>query len=128
MVFNIGNQQAGQINMAGRDQYNFGGQQGSVVSNADAYAAVRALWVAVQKVDLPPSVRDQVREDVAAVERNLASSRPDQPQAAGRLERLTKVLGRYGALAAAGASLVGPLATLGRWLGPAGTALLGLLP
>jgi hypothetical protein len=43
MVFNIHNQQAGQIDISGRDQYNFGGQQGSVVSPSDAHAAARAL-------------------------------------------------------------------------------------
>jgi hypothetical protein len=128
MVFNIGNQQAGQINMAGRDQYNLGGQHGSIVSVADAHAAVEALRVALHHVDLPPGVSDQVRRDVAAVERDLDSRTPDREQVAGRLERLTKALGRCGALAGAGVSLVGPLTTLGRWLGPAGAAVLGLLP
>jgi uncharacterized membrane protein len=128
MVFNIGNQQAGQINMAGRDQYNSGGQHGAVISVADAHAAVQAVWASLQNANLPPTVRDQLQQDVAAVERNLASAAPDRAQVAGRLERLTKTLGRYGALTAAGASLVTPLTTLGRWLGPAGAALLGLLP
>jgi hypothetical protein len=128
MVFNIHNQQAGQINISGRDQYNFGGQQGAVVSQADARAAARMLWDAVQHVDLPPEVRAQVLHDAAAVERDLAGPSPDGQQAAGRLERLTKALSGAGAFAAAGASLIGPLTTLGRWLGPAGSALLGLLP
>src|SRR5687767_13718285 len=99
MVFNIGNQQAGQINMAGRDQYNSGGQHGSVVPVADAHAAAQALWAALQHVDLPPTVREQMRQDVAAVEGSLAGAAPDRGEVAGRLERLTRSLGRYGALA-----------------------------
>jgi hypothetical protein len=128
MVFNIGNQEAGQINMAGRDQYNSGGQHGAVISVADAHTAVQAVWAALQRMHLPPRLRDQLHQDVAAVERSLASATPDRAQVAGRLERLTRALGRCGALAGAGASVVAPLTTLGRWLGPAGAALLGLLP
>ncbi|GIF00485.1 hypothetical protein [Paractinoplanes rishiriensis] len=65
--------------------------------------------------------------DAAAVERELAAAHPDAGQVAGRLERLTRELNRWGALAGAGASLTGPLQTLGRWLGPAGATLLALL-
>lgn len=127
MVFNIGNQQAGQINMAGRDQYNYGGQQGSVVSVGEARGAAQALRAALGTADLPPAVREDLRQEAAAVERDLATPEPDRGRVADRLERMTRTLGRMGALAAAGASLVGPLATLGHWLGPAGATLLGLL-
>jgi hypothetical protein len=123
MVFNINNQHAAQINMAGRDQYT----TGPVVGLGDAVAAARALRAALDRTALPPGVHEQVREDAAAVERDLAGGAPDPGQAARRLERVTKALSRYGALASAGAALVGPLDTLGRWLGPAGTALLALL-
>jgi hypothetical protein len=126
MVFNINNQNAAQINMAGRDQYNTG-PQGTVVGLGDAYAAAQALRAAVGQVDLPPGIREQVREDAVAVERELAAGAPDREQSAGRIERLTRSLSRCGALASAGAALVGPLTTLGRWLGPAGAAVLSLL-
>ncbi|WP_433378837.1 hypothetical protein ACQPZX_12405 [Actinoplanes sp. CA-142083] len=126
MVFNINNQNAAQINMAGGDQYNTG-PQGTVIGSHDAYAAARALRVAVAQVALPPGVREQVWADAVAVERELAAGEPDRQQAAGRIERLTAALSRYGALATAGAALAGPLTTLGRWLGPAGAAVLNLL-
>lgn len=126
MVFNINNQNAGQINMAGRDQYNTG-PQGTVIGLPDAYAAVRALRSAVAQVELPPRVREQVLAEAGAVERELAAGAPDRQQSAGRLERLTKALAGCGALASAGAALVEPLTTLGRWLGPAGAAVLSLL-
>jgi hypothetical protein len=124
VVFNINSQNAAQINMAGRDQYN----TGPVVGLGDAVAAARALRAALGQAPLPPGVREQVWDDASAVERELAGGAPDPQQTAGRLERITETLSRYGALASAGTALVGPLVTIGRWLGPAGTALLGLLP
>ena len=128
MAFNIHNQTAGQISNVDGNQYNFGGQQNSVVSHGDAHAAALALLAAVQRVGLPPEALAYALQDITAVERDLAGGRPDPQQAAGRLERLTRGLSRTGALAAAGASLIGPLTTLGRWLGPAGAAVLSLLP
>jgi hypothetical protein len=126
MVFNIHNQNAAQINMAGRDQHNTG-PQNTIVGLPDAYAAAQALRTAVGQVNLPAGIREQVWQDVVAVERELATGAPDQQQSAGRIERLTEALGRCGALASAGAALIGPLTTLGRWLGPAGAAVLSLL-
>lgn len=90
--------------------------------------AARALLSAVRRVDLPSDLRDHVLNDVAAVEEAIAGGAPAPQEVAGRLDRVTRALSRAGALAAAGAGLVGPLTTLGRWLGPAGAAVLALLP
>ena len=128
MTFNIQNQNAGNISNVGGNQYNYGGQHGTVVSLADAHAAARALLATLHRVDLPPDLRAHVLDDVAAVEGAIAGGAPAQPEVAGRLDRVTRALSQAGALAAAGAGLVGPLTTLGRWLGPAGAALLALLP
>lgn len=127
MVFNIGNQQAGQINMAGRDQYNYGGQHGSMISVGEARDAALALRAALEAAHLPPAERAELRHEAAQVERELTTPDPDRERVAGRLERMTRTLGRLGALAGAGASLIGPLTVLGHWLGPAGATLLGLL-
>ena len=127
MVFNIGNQQAGQINMAGRDQYNYGGQQGSMISIGEARDAAQALRAALEAANLPAAERAELRQDAADVERDLTTPAPDRERVATRLERMTRTLGRLGALAGAGAGLIGPLTVLGRWLGPLGTTLLGLL-
>jgi hypothetical protein len=126
MVFNINNQNAAQINMAGGNQY-VTGPQGTTIQLHDAYAAARALRAAVAQVALPPDVREQVLTDTVAVERELAAGAPNRQESARLIERVTESLGRYGALASAGAALVGPLTTLGRWLGPAGAAVLSLL-
>src|SRR3954470_3459739 len=97
MVFNINNQNAGQINMAGRDQYHTG-SQGTVIGLPDAYAAARALRAAVGRADPPAGIREQVWDDATALERELAAGAPDKQRAAGRLERLAGALRRYGAL------------------------------
>jgi hypothetical protein len=128
MTFNIQNQNAGHISNVAGNQYNYGDQHATVVSLADAHTAARALLAAVHRVDLRPDLRDHLLNDAAAVEGAIAGGTPDQQEVAGRLDRITRALSQAGALVAAGASLVGPLITLGRWLGPAGAALLALLP
>ena len=128
MTFHIGDQHANQINNVGRDQIVSGGQHGAAVALEDAQAAVQALRRALGQLVVPSVVREDLDQEAAAVALDLASGHPDPGRVAGRLERLTALLGRFGALAAAGATLTGPLSTLGHWLGPAGTTLLRLLP
>jgi hypothetical protein len=128
MTFNIQNQNAGQISNVAGNQYNHGDQYATVVSLADARTAARALVAALHRVDVRSDLRDHLLNDAAAVEGAIAGGTPDQQEVAGRLDRITKALSQAGALVAAGASLVGPLTALGRWLGPAGAALLALLP
>jgi len=128
MTFHIGDQHANQINNVGHDQIITGGQHGSAVAIEDAQAAVHALRRVLGQLTVPAVVRDEVEQEAAAVAVDLASGVPDPGRIAGRLERLTALLGRFGALAGAGAALTGPLSTLGHWLGPAGVTLLRLLP
>jgi len=128
MTFHIGDQHANQINNVGGDQFIAGGQHGAVIELSDAQAAAQALRRALRRAPVPPVVRDEIEQDAAAVALDLASAQPDQARIAARLERLTALLSRFGALAGAGAALTGPLSTLGHWLGPAGSALLRLLP
>ncbi|WP_433065226.1 hypothetical protein [Dactylosporangium sp. CS-033363] len=126
MTFNIGNQQAANINNVAGNQYNAGGQY-ATVTIGEAHAAVRALQAAVQRLAVPEDLRGHLLRDAAAVERAVVAGTADKPEVAGRLERVTRALAHAGAFAAAGAGLVGPLTTLGQWLGPAGSALLALL-
>jgi len=128
LTFHIGNQHANQINNVGRDQFVAGGQHGATVNLADAQAAAQALRYALRQLTVPDVVRDELERQAAAVALDLASGTPDPERLAGRLERVTTLLGRLGALATTGAALTGPLSTLGHWLGPAGAALLRLLP
>ena len=128
MTFHSGNQHANQINNVGRDQFVSGGQHGAAIELAGAQAAAQALRYALRQLTVPAVVRDELEQEAAAVALDLASGTPDPQRLAGRLERVTALLGRFGALATTGAALTGPLSTLGHWLGPAGAALLRLLP
>lgn len=128
MVFNIGNQTGGVISNVARDQHVTGGQHGTAISIADAKSAARALTAALERIDLPADVGSAVREQASEVQRELDRPEPDRERVAGRLERLTRALAGAGALATAGAGLIGPLTTLAHWLGSVGAPLLRLLP
>lgn len=122
------NPNAHRINNVGREQFVTGGEHGAAIALADAQAAAQALRFALRQLTVPPVVREELEHDAAAVALDLASGAPDPDRVAGRLERLTTMLARFGALASTGVSLTGPLSTLGHWLGPSGAALLRLLP
>jgi hypothetical protein len=126
MTFNIGQQNAGVINNVAGDQKIAGGQSGALAFG-DPIDALKALRGALGDVELPEQTADAVKRDLDEVTRAIDRVEPDKKTAAGRLERLTGLLKSSGALVAAGASLMGPLQALGRWLGPLGEGLLKLL-
>jgi hypothetical protein len=70
-------------------------------------------------------------DERAEAERQLGAARAavenEPQQAADPLRRFTEILKGAGALATAGAALVGPLTRIGQWLGPVGAAVLQLL-
>jgi hypothetical protein len=125
MAIHINNQNAAQINNVEGTQNISGGNQ--YVTVDQARVAAQALRAALEQLPLPAAAADRLRQDAEAVQRAVSATDPDRGQVAGRLERITRELGRWSALAGAGASLLGPLHTLGRWLGPAGATLLSLL-
>jgi hypothetical protein len=131
MVFNIGNQSGGVVNNVGRDQVVHGGQYGVSVTREDALDAVAVLRSLLASADLPGLTdedRATVEEDVGVIAGDLASDAPDREGVRSRLERVTEVLTRAGAVAGAGAALVGPLTTIAQWLGPLGASVLRMLP
>jgi hypothetical protein len=127
----IGSQQGGVFYNAAGNQY-IRGDHIATVNNAgvttEVLAAAQDLRAALEQADLPDALRARAKEEMAAVEEELAAPEPDPPRVAGALQRLTGVLVAAGPLAAAAASLVNPLMTLAKWLGPAGQALLQVLP
>jgi hypothetical protein len=124
-VFNIGSQQAGVVNNVAGDQTIGQLQAGLEVG---ALAAVGDLRSALAAAGLPEPERRAAGRAVDEVEGELRRPAPDRRRVAGRLEELAGLLGRAGALAAAADRLVPPLQHLAGWLGPAGHALLALLP
>lgn len=131
MSQHIGSQQGGVFYNAGRDQHIRGNHTATVGTTGvtpDVLRAAKDLRAALESAELPPALLARAQEEMAAVENELSGEETDPPRVAGALQRLTGVLLAAGPLATAASSLVAPLETLASWLGPAGRALLQLLP
>lgn len=113
----------GTVNQAGRDIITSGGAS----SPQEALLALVQLRAALDGVELPPEADRAAREDLDAAEQELRRPEPDHGQVASRLERITETLKTAGALAAAGAGLVGPIGAVAGFLGPLGSAVVKLL-
>jgi hypothetical protein len=128
MTFHIGQQNAGVINIAGRDQRIHGGQQGMVTAGESERRAVRELRAALATSNLDETNAAEARAQVAEIDAALHAPRPDRSRVARTLERLTRLLAAAGTLTTAGIALIGPLQTLAGWLGDLGEPILRLLP
>lgn len=126
MTFNIGNQNAVNINNVGGDQ-TVADQSGVMVTVDDARDATRELRRALTAVPLDAQTAAIGRQSVDEVETELAQGAPDPRRIAPIVLRLTKSLAAAGALAAATTGLVAPLATIASWLGALGAPVLQLL-
>ena len=128
MTFNIGNQNAANINNVGRDQHITGGQTGIVVTPEQARQALADLRVGVSATRLDPVTSVAAETELRDIDAGVRQPEPDRARIAPRLERLPRILLAAGSLASAGSALVGPLRTLAQWLGALGAPILGLLP
>jgi hypothetical protein len=128
MSIHVKNQTAGVINNVDGDQVVYSGQHGTVVTDEDAWRAVRELRDALAGVALDETTAAEARAQVAEIEAAVHAPRPDRHRAAGTLKRLIKLLVDAGSLTTASAALIGPLQTLVGWLGAHGAAILSLLP
>ena len=128
MTFNIGSQNAANINNVAGDQHIHGGQFGvtsGTETAVDALTRLRAAIEANPEVAGDPSVRAEVQQ----IEGALASSpEPDRPAISSALDRLARRLQTLGALTTAGAAIVGPLRELAGWLGPLAGQVISVLP
>ena len=128
-IFNIGSQQAANINNVAGDMILTGGQHGAAnLTVIDARREIRVVRQNLDQAALPPQSRLAAGRALEGVEEELDKPEPDRGRVAGRLEELTRVLASAGALAGAGGALVQPLRRLASWLGPLGLSLLRLLP
>ena len=128
MTFNIGSQTGGVINNVTGDLRITGGQHGMVVGDDEARQASLDLRDGLAHTPLDQTQAAQAHARVQEVTTELQSPQPDRSRIARTLQRLTELLLKAGHLATTGAALVGPLRTLGSWLGALGTPLLHLLP
>jgi len=128
MTFNIGNQNAGNINNVARDQHITGGQTDIVVTSEQALQALADLRAGIGATRLDPVPSVAAQTELRDIEADLRQPEPDRTRIAPRLERLTRILLAAGSLASAGSALVAPLGMLAHWLGALGAPILGLLP
>lgn len=126
--FHINSQSDGVFNNVGGDQHVHGDQTWTGGADADVAAAVRELRAALVAAGLPAALHGQAEREVDQVEQQVNAAEPDRPAAAGALQRLTGLLVAAAPVAAATASLVGPVQTLAGWLGTAGAGVLRMLP
>jgi hypothetical protein len=121
MGFNIGNQQAANINNVEGNQTIHGGQHGDYQAGVPSVAAaalvrqLRAMGLSVEAVQ------------AEAIQAELDGPSPDHQDIADRLTRLTTVLDSAGKIAQAGQALRGPLTALAGCLGVVGAPILHLL-
>src|SRR4029453_10434324 len=101
MTFNIGNQNAANINNVGRDQHITGGQTGIVVTSEQALQALADLRAGVPVAHLQPAPSCAGETDPREIEAGLRQPEPDRTRIAPRLERLTRILLAAGSLASA---------------------------
>ena len=127
MSINIRNQYAGVITNIDGNQVIYGGLHGTVVTDEDAWRAVRELREALAGVALNGTQAAEARAQVAEIDAAVRAPRPDKHRAADTLKRLTELLAGAGSLTTARAALMGPLQTLATWLGAHGTAILSML-
>jgi hypothetical protein len=126
--FTIGSQNAGVIQNVGGDL-----TMGDVTVAASwDPAAVRReleqLEAEAARVPLPETARVAVDEALAEAAAESSKKAPDRGRIAQLVQRATEILGQAGALAEAGSGLVKSLQQTATVLGPAGKALLALLP
>ncbi len=129
MTFNIGNQNAGNINNVGGDQHITGGQTGIMITTETARQAIVDLREVLKIIPLDPATSVEAKAEIDQIETVMRQPVPDRPRIAARLERLTRIFLTAGSLASAGSTLLQPLHTMANWLGGTlGQPILNLLP
>ncbi len=128
-IFNIGSQQAVNLNNVAGDMTIVGGQHGeATITIATVYRDIQLLREGLQDLPLPPRERQVADQALDRAMQEVAQAIPNKRKIASYLEEVTQILGKFGALAGASAALVEPLQRLSSWLGPVGRIVLHLLP
>lgn len=122
-IFKIGSQHGMISNVAGDQYLQYAGRDLSI----DVAATVAELRTALAATPLTPAERREAAETLDELDCDLARERFDAPRIASRVERLTTLLSRAGALAATAVELRAPLERLATWLGDIGDEVWHLL-
>ena len=92
----------------------------NISSTAEARVAAKKLRAALHEAALPRETAVTAARELEQIELELRKPQPDRQRIARPLERLTATLKTAGALASAGAALIGPIGVLAGFLGPLG--------
>jgi hypothetical protein len=128
MGFQVTNQHAQTINMVEGQQTTITGTHANVTIAQQVRPELNQLRAVLDRLsDLPPGASTAAARELDGAEVAVAGPEPDRQELAERLGRLTTVLVRAGALAAAGQSLSVPLIDLATKLGHLGQPILRAL-
>jgi hypothetical protein len=126
-TFNIGSQE-GVISNVGGDMNVYGGQHAAIILPvAELRRELESLSKALGSLSLPPSESHAAELHMKAAQEELGRSQPDRHTVAARMEQITKILKRSGALTAAGLAVLNPLHGIAALLGPLGSSILKAL-
>jgi HPt (histidine-containing phosphotransfer) domain-containing protein len=125
VTFNIGRQDANIVNNVGGDQYNTG--QYVVSGQREALELLHRLRSELDSIEMPATLATQAKQAAQQAEDVLAQRDPDKELVSRHLRAVATSLKEASGVLDAGRGIGRTLAELGRWLGPAGVALLSLL-
>jgi hypothetical protein len=127
-TFNIGQQNAANIQNIGGDAVVHGGIQATASwETLELRRAIEQARAAVAELTLPQPVLEHVNSSLEAAASEAAQPEPDRRDVAEHLGTAAETLREAGALADAGTSVVDSLRRAGAVLGPIGLALVGAL-
>jgi len=124
--FNIGSQHGNVSNVAG-DMTAYGGQYYTAVPADMIKQELENIHRIISIMELSPEGRKRAAALLADADRELGQPGCDAEKVARPVKRLAGFLSDIGAIAAAGAALIGPFQAIASWLGPAGQAILHLI-
>ncbi|MGH3042940.1 MAG: hypothetical protein ACRDNG_14605 [Gaiellaceae bacterium] len=127
-TFEIGTQNAGSIQNVGGDLTIGNLRVDAAWSTVEIRHELTRLRQELAGIALPPESRTAAEAAVGAAAAEAETAAPDRGAIARRLREATTILGEAGALSTAGTGLVESLRRAAAVLGPAGKALLTLLP
>ena len=128
MGFQVTNQHAQTINMVEGQQTTITGAHANVTIAQQVRPELNQLRAVLDQLsDLPPGASTAAARELDGAEVAVAGPEPDRQELAERLGRLTTILVRAGALAAASQSLSVPLIDLANKLGHLGQPILRAL-
>jgi hypothetical protein len=127
-TFNIGSQNAANIQNIGGDAVVYGGLFGhATFEQRELRVAIARAREHMADMELPPEVRGPVDRALASAAEEAAHQQPDKSRVAELLGSAVKTLKEAGTVATAGTALIETLRRAAMLLGPVGHSALALI-